>query len=273
MLHSFPVPSVVARLLVVAALFIVATDADAKGKRGGSSSSSSSKAQGKADADEKGSSGPSLNIRNNSSSSSSSSSSSTAPMLGNGLAPMQPLAAPTSAGDQEEAAKRAARLEALEREQAERAAAAKAAAEAERQALEKAAEKAAADRSAARAAEERAEAARVAAAAEKKRRDDAVVASDVDRVMQRALADYPLLKTPEGAPMLQKILARQQVLVGRGMYPSIALVEAVADNAHSLAPRQKQETQPVVTAGPDAAAAPSGFGTCRWATPTVWTCK
>jgi len=252
--------------LLLAALALVAADVQAKGRKGGGTFT---KSTSKADADEKASGGgfrPQVNLRQ----SSSQPSGTQQPGLGSGLIPMQPAAgaapAEPSPVDQEEAERRAARQAASEREQAQRAAAEKAALEAQRLA----AEKAAADAAAARSAEERLQAARAAAAREKKQQEEAAIASDVDRVMQRALADYPVLKTPEGAGMLRQILARQKALEARGMYPSVALVEAVADHAHVLTPRQR-ETAMVPTAAP--AADTRAIGNCRWVTPTQWSCK
>jgi len=270
------------RVLFVAALLVMGADADAKGKRGGSSSSSSSKpSPSKADDDKK---GITINVRTGSSSSSSSgpSSSFSSPGrsgLGGTLIPIPGGAAQPQ--DPEEAARRAQHMAAFERAQAEKAAAQKAMEE-KMEADRLAAEKAAADRAAQRAAEEKAEAAKQQAALEKKKREDAVIASDVDRVLERAKADYPVLRTPAGEPMMQAILARQQVLIKRGMYPSIAMVEAVADHSHTLATSQKKETMvtPVVaTPAPAAAQQPaagtqsSAFGGCRWVTPTQWSCK
>lgn len=268
------------RVLCVAALLAVAADADAKGKRGGSSSSSSSSSKSTSSKpdDDKKDKGITVNIRSGSSSSSSSGTgSSFSSPGGQGMGGhMVPIPA---AQDPEEASRRAAQMAAIERQQAEKAAQMKALEE-KMEADRLAAEKAAAERAAQRSAEEKAEAARQQAALEKKKREDAVIAADVDRVLERARTDYPVLRTPEGEPMMQAILARQQVLVKRGMYPSIAMVEAIADHSHALATAQKRETlvTPVVVspAGTGAAQQPtqsSAFGGCRWVTPTQWSCK
>jgi hypothetical protein len=274
-------PGTALRVLLVAALLAVAADADAKGKRGGSSSSSSSSSKSTSTKhdDDKKDKGITVNIRSGSSSSSSSGTGSSFSSPGGMGGHMVPIPA---AQDPEEAARRAAQMAAIERQQAEKASQMKALEE-KMEAERLAAEKAAAERAAQRAAEEKAEAARQQAALEKKKREDAVVAADVDRVLERARTDYPVLRTPEGEPMMQAILARQQVLVKRGMYPSIAMVEAIADHSHALATAQKRETMvtPVVVtpASTGAAQQPatgtqsSAFGGCRWVTPTQWSCK
>jgi hypothetical protein len=272
-----PIATGLASAILFAALAIAAGDAGAKGKRSGSSSSAKSSGSSKHDDDKGGGFSPNITIRQSNSSSSSGGTQSPA----TGFVPISPATGGAAAGtaarepspiDQEEAERRAARIAAAERERAEKEAAARAAAEAERER----ADRLAAERAAQRAAEEKAEAARQAAAAEKKRQEAAAVASDVDRVLQRAYADYPVLKTPEGAPLLQQILARQKVLEGRGLYPSVALVEAVADHAHALAPRQKEASM-VPAAGTAAPATPAkdprAMGNCRWVTPTRWACE
>ena len=255
--------AIACRCVLLAALVAGAADADAKGRRSGGSSTSS-KADSKKEAPPR---QATIVIRR--SSSSSSSGSTAMPFVQDGLVPIAPAAA--AEPDPEEPARRAARDAAIEQAQLEKAAAARAAFE-KAEADRLAGEKAAAERAAQRAAEEKAEAARLAAAQEKKRREDAVSAADVDRVLQRAISDYPVLKTPEGEPVLQAILERQKVIQARGVYPSIAMVEAVADHAHVLAPRQKAEAKPVaqaVATEDDAKA----FGGCRWITPSRWGCN
>ncbi|HSV48240.1 MAG TPA: hypothetical protein VLJ58_20795 [Ramlibacter sp.] len=245
--------------LLLLALASLSPDADARGK-GRSSSSASSRSN--ADANR----GTTVILRNGSSSSSGSSQSS----LGNDLVPIEPGAGPGSANL--EPARTPEEQAAIDRARAalavkERAALEKA--EADRIAAEQLAEKQAAERAATRAAAERAEAARLAAALEQKRREEAAVAADVDRVLKRAMADYPLLAMPEGGAVLQQILARQKVLAAQGMYPSIAMVEAVADHAHVLAPRHKQ--QKTVEAAPAAQA--RTVGGCRWVSAAEWSCN
>lgn len=259
----------VLRALLLSALVVGVASAEAKGKIrvGGSSSSKSTgnKTSSTKDDDKKDSGGysPTVNLRQSSSGTSTSGS-----PLTNGLVPIQPGGALTAQEDPEAAARRAA---SIERAVADRAAAKRAAeekAEAERMALDKAAAEAAAEK----AAIDKAEAARAAAELAKKKREEAAVAADVERVLERAKADYPLLRTPEGDSVLQMILDRQKVLVGRGMYPGIAMVEAVADHQHVLVPRQK--TAAPVAAAVDVGAAGPGktIGSCRWVTPTQWAC-
>ncbi|AMO22001.1 hypothetical protein GCM10027034_22770 [Ramlibacter solisilvae] len=167
----------------------------------------------------------------------------------------------------EEAARHAALLEADERDQAQKVAAKKAAAEkaeADRLAFEQAA-------NARQAAEEKAKADQLAAERRKKQHEDSTVVSDVDRVLQRARADYPVLSTPEGQPLLARIVDKQKALVATGMYPSMAMVQAVADHEFLLRPAAPQP------AAPEAEQATAGqtqaFGGCRWVTPTQWACN
>lgn len=258
----------VLRALLLSAVVVGVADAEAKGKvRIGSNVGKSSKptdstASRDKDDDTRKGGGTHLNLRQSSSGRSSPSGS----PLTNNLAPIQ-AGGRAAAEDPEEAARRAASIERAQAEKAEARRIAAERAEAERIA----AEKAEAERAAQKTAEEKAEAAKQAAAQEKKRREDAAVAADVDRVLERAKNDYPVLRTPEGEPTLQAILERQKVLVRQGMYPSIAMVEAVADHQHALTPRQKPAAAPVATAAQGTTAAKT-FGGCRWVTPTQWGC-
>lgn len=169
--------------------------------------------------------------------------------------------------DPEEQARRAAAVASFERALGERAAARQAEAE-HAEALRQAEARLAAQR----AAEERSEAARQAAALEQHKRAQATQDAEVEQVLERAKNDHPLLRTPEGEPILRSILQRQQVLRARGVYPSIAMVEAVADHSGALRPR--------VRTTPDVTPAPLGepdhsktYGNCRWVTPYTWSCK
>ena len=174
------------------------------------------------------------------------------------------------AQDHEEEARRVANQAIVQRQQAQKAAAAKLLAE-KVEADRVAAEKAAAARAAQAAAEQRAAAARVAAAIEKKRAEEAAVAADVEQVLQRARADYPMLATAQGEPVLRKIIDRQQALIARGAYPSVAMVEAISDHAHMLAPQRQQ--QPKVGAGETARPVQSRtFDGCRWVSSIKWSC-
>jgi hypothetical protein len=256
-------PRAACQLMLLAALVAASLPADAK-RRGGSSSRSSSSSHND---QQESSGGPSITIRTNSSSSSSSSSSASqiAPGASSGFIPITP---PPAGGERD--TRTPEQLAAIERAEAQKAAEQKAIAEkqeADRLASERlaAAQKAAADRA------EMAERARVAAVQEAKRREQAAAISDTDRVLQRAKSDYPVLNTPAGEPVLQKILARQKALVERGAYPSVAMVEAVADHAYELTPRQVAQPQAVSTAAP--AAKPNSFGNCRWASATQWVCN
>ena len=192
---------------------------------------------------------------------------------GGPASPTAPKAEEPRSADAEEAARRAAFLA---RQAADKAAAERAAAE-RAEADRLAAERAEADRQAQRIAAEKAEAAKRQADIDRKRRDEAAVASDVDRVLARAKDDHPVLRTPEGAPLLQRILDRQKALVARGMYPSIAMVEAVADHRDFLAPNRTVAATPAAAAVPTSTStsnAPhAAMGSCRWVTPTQWSCK
>jgi hypothetical protein len=248
------------RILVLVALLAVVADADAKGRRGGGSRSSSSSASSKSE-----SSGNTIHLRSSSSSSSSNGSSQSVPSTGG----------PTASGEStrsepeltpEEAARRAALLEAYERKQAEEAAARRASiekAEADRMAAEQAA-------AARKAAEDKAKADKLAADLQKKQLDQAAIVSDVDRVLLRAKGDYPVLNTPEGAPLLARIMARQKELAADGLYPSIAMVQAIADHDSLLRPVGRY--QPPATQAAQATQ-PGQAGGCRWVTPTQWGCK
>ena len=154
-----------------------------------------------------------------------------------------------------EAARRAAVMEASEREQAEKAAARKAAAD-------------------------RAEADRIAAAkaaAARKAAAESAAAAEVESVLQRAKGDYPVLNTPQGEPVLASIKERQKELAATGMYPSVAMVQAVARHEHLLRRPEARASfavaRPAQAANQPAAEDATSIGNCRWATPLVWSCK
>ena len=276
------------RILLVAALLAGAADADARRLRG-SSGASSSRSTGsttgsstgqpssaKVDSDKPDSDGfkPRLNFRG------SSSRSGAQAVPGGGEDEDQAAAGnrvrPQTLRERQETARRIATASAASRADAEKAAAAKAAAdlaETNRQA----AEKADAERALLRTAEEQAEAVRMAAALEKKKREDALIAADVDRVLQRARSDYPVLKTAEGEFLLRKIMERQKALAESGMYPSVAMVQAISDHSYALEPpRQPQMEMVSASVGPAQASrggAWKSFDGCRWASPIQWTCN
>lgn len=266
-------------ILLAAALIALPGDADARGggRRGGGSSSSpaAKPAPGKSASDRD---GPTININIRTSPRTSSPSGVAGPgaaaLSSGSRLQMKPIPV-EEPPDPEEQARRAAAMAAYEKAMSDKAAAQ---AEAKRQAAERAEaerlalEKAEAARAAQKAAEERAEAARQAAAIEQKKREQAAVAADVDRVLERARDDYPVLRTPEGEPLLRSILARQKVLQARGMYPATAMVEAVADHSDALQPRRKAEA-PVAAGAPQQARDHSKtYGNCRWVTPYTWSC-
>lgn len=254
-------------ILVTVLALTAAPPAQAKRRGGGSKSTPTAQRAH----DNEPSKGTTIHLRSGSSSSSSSTSQSLAPE--GGFSPVGSGAQPQRAEDKEEAARRAAAAAAYDRKKAEEQAAKQAALE-KLEAQRQAAEKAAADQ---RSAAERAEAARLAAAAEEKRRAEAAVQADVDRILQRAMADFPVLKTPQGEHVLQMILARQQALIQqRDLYPSIAMVEAVADHAEMLRVRPRL-VMPVVSPVSFKSEAPAvdptaAFGGCRWVNPSKWAC-
>lgn len=270
-------PGTAFHLVLCAALLAVVADADAKGRRGGGSSSRSTP-HTSSDHDSSSGSGTTITIRNSGSSSSSSSSSAVpsagfATGVGAGAAARgssggtQPTWGPATPLTPEEEAKRAAAMTTYEREQAERLAEQKAAAE-KREADRLADEKAASARALQKSSEERAAAAKIAAEQDKKRREDAAVAAEANQILQRAKADYPVLNTAEGQVVLQQILDKQKALQAKGLYPSVAMVEAVADHAHMLTPKVK-----VAAPAAPVAQAPKTIGGCRWVTPTQWGCS
>ncbi|MEP6823712.1 MAG: hypothetical protein ABI919_02755 [Ramlibacter sp.] len=260
------------QLILCTALLAAVADADAKGgRRSGSSSKSHSSSDH--DSSSGGSSGTTINLRSSGSTSSSSTSNSSS-----GIVPAAAAARGTATGTKptwepatplspEEEAKRAAAMTGYERDQAEKLAGQKAAAE-KRETDRLAEEKAASQRALQKTNEERAAAARLAADEDRKRREAAAVNAEADQVLQRAKADYPVLKTAEGQAVLQQILEKQKALQARGLYPSVAMVEAVADHAHVLTPKANATPQ----AAP-VAQAPKTIGGCRWVTPTQWGCS
>lgn len=260
-------------IVLLAALFAFVADADAKGKRSSSSSSkSTSSSKPKEKEDESSITLPRVSIRSGSSSTSTSTSAAAGGALGSNLVPID--REPTQL-EKEDADKRAVQMAAYERDQAQKMAERRAAAE-RAEAERIAAEQAAQARAAQKAAEQKAAEDKLAAAEAQKKRDAAAVTADVDRVLQRAKTDYPILGTAEGASLLQSIMDRQKLLAARGMYPSVAMVEAVADHREALTPRMKREPvamQPESAATAQSEQAAKAYGNCRWVTPYQWSCK
>jgi hypothetical protein len=270
---SRPLPrtaTAVFQVILAAALLASFAPADAKGRRSSSGSRSSSSSAH--DNNNNSGGGTHLTIRTGSGSSSSSSStgSQVAPGTSDSFEPIKPQAGRTP--QRETDTRTPEQLAAIERAQAQKDAEQKAAAdkaEADRLAAERllAAQKAAADKA------EAAERARVVAAQDAKRREQANIQAEADRVLQRAMSDYPVLRTQAGEPVLQRILARQKELMEKGTYPSIAMVEAVADYKHQLTPRPQTQAAAAPAPAPAPAAQPGTFGSCRWASPTQWVCN
>lgn len=101
-----------------------------------------------------------------------------------------------------------------------------------------------------------------------KRAEEAAVSADVQRVLRLAIQDYPVLATPAGQPLLTRIMNRQLALKAQGVYPSVAMVEAISDNVHVLGPRPTQQAQ-VVSSNTTQPRVVTG---CRWVTPIKRTC-
>lgn len=247
-------------LAMAAALLAAPLDAEAKGGRRLGGGGSIGRSAATADKEAAGTTGTHLTLRPGASSRRSAADEESAASPGRVRVV---LPGPAPAADPEEEARRA-------KAAAERAEAQKAAAERAEE-LRRSAEKLEAQRAAQRTAEEQAEEARLAAAAERKKRAQSAVQAEVEAVLERARNDYPVLRTPEGEPTLRAILQRQKVLQASGVYPSIAMVEAVADHADALRPRQRTHA-----AAPQADATPDyskTYGNCRWLDPYTWSCK
>ena len=259
-------------IVLAAALLAAAGDAEARGGRRGGSSIGKAAARAESERSAT-SSGTHLNIRTGRSSSGNDSAPEAGEPSGRVRAVL-PGAAPAREPDPEELARRAAALASYEKHTAEHAArkAETQRAEADRaEAQRGAAEKLDAHVASQRAAAERDEAARQTAELEKKKRERSVQDAEVELVLERARNDHPVLRTPEGEPILRAIIDRQKVLQARGMYPSVAMVEAVADHTSSLRARARPEPKPEApAAAPDYSRT---YGNCRWVTPYEWGCS
>lgn len=244
---------------LAAVLLAAVADVDAKPKRRSSGKDEPAKTE---------SSAPKIRVTVRNGSDSSTATSLSGTPGGDALVPIDGAAGSFGTSEQD-TAERAARRAELERARAAKAEAAQEEAlkaEAARQAMIRAAAEQAA-------AQARTEAARLEAEREKQRRAEALVAEDAERVLRRAMDDYPVLRTPAGEPVLQRIRERQQALVARGLYPSIAMVEAVADHQHALLDRMAGgDRRPAAVPVQAAAQAPVSLGNCRWATPLKWVC-
>jgi len=248
---SLTILSAAGRVFLLLALVAFVADINAKG-RGGRSSSSAG-ASKKSDSE---SSGTTIRLR---APTSSQSTGGAMPATATAADSAEPAPPPIDFNKPEtlspaEAARRAAAMEASEREQAEQAAARKAAAD-------------------------RAEADRVAAAkaaAARKAAAESAVAAEVESVLQRAKGDYPVLNTPQGEPVLASIRERQKEIAATGVYPSVAMVQAVAHHEfllHRPEPRASFAVAPPAQAASQPAADATSIGGCRWVTPIVWSCK
>ncbi|ROZ74315.1 hypothetical protein [Ramlibacter sp. WS9] len=245
--------SAAGRVFLLLALVAFVAEVDAKG-RGGRSSSGAG-ASKKSDSE---SSGTTIRLRGPTSSQSTGGA---MPATATAADSAEPAPPPIDFNRPEtlstaEAARRAALMDASEREQAEQAAARKAVAD-------------------------RAEVDRIAAskaAAARKAAAESAAAAEVESVLQRAKGDYPVLNTAQGEPVLASIKERQKELAATGMYPSVAMVQAVARHEHLLRrpeARASFAVAPPAQAGSQPAAEEdaTSIGNCRWVTPLVWSCK
>lgn len=60
--------------------------------------------------------------------------------------------------------------------------------------------------------------------------------ADLKKVADRAVSDYPYLNTPAGAPVMERIIERRDLLIQQGVHPPIALTRAVNAFAPAYAP-------------------------------------
>lgn len=256
-------------VLAVAAMLLCTAPAEARRRGGGGYHGGSGSSHGSSShttSKDSGSSLPGIHIRSSGGSGNQAAGGSGFAPQGSSLGPLQRIDTPMTP---EEAERKAATMAALEKARAEKAAIAAAEADAARRQLEKLAE----ERAAQAAAQERLEAERQQAALEQRKRADALLAAEVESVLERAMGDYPVLRTPAGQHWVEAIRARQKVLQERGLYPSVAMVEAVADHGHVLAPRRPALVPVALSAAArEPAPAPREIGNCRWRTPVIWAC-
>lgn len=97
--------------------------------------------------------------------------------------------------------------------------------------------------------------------------------ADLEEVSARAVREFPYLDTPEGQPVLEKIVARRNELIREGTSPALALTRAVNQYAAAYAPQPPEKrAAEVVPVKP-----PQNQGTdasgCRWITPQQWSCN
>lgn len=96
---------------------------------------------------------------------------------------------------------------------------------------------------------------------------------DLQRASEAAIKDYPYLDTPDGQRAIDKIMAKRDLLIYQGVYPSDALRQAVNDHAPFNAPRAPKEAPKTELNSPEPVKH-SGFPSeCRWVTPQDWSCK
>lgn len=99
----------------------------------------------------------------------------------------------------------------------------------------------------------------------------AEVQADLNAIAARAVNDYPYLDTPAGQEVLDKIFKKRNDLIREGVYPSIALTQAINAYAAANAPRANKvkESEPAPVEGNHSGFPPE----CRWVTPQEWSCK
>ncbi len=97
--------------------------------------------------------------------------------------------------------------------------------------------------------------------------------ADLEEVSARAVREFPYLDTPEGKPVLDKIVARRNELIQEGTSPALALTRAVNQYAAAYAPQPLEKRATVVVP----VKPPQNQGTdasgCRWVTPQQWSCN
>jgi hypothetical protein len=97
--------------------------------------------------------------------------------------------------------------------------------------------------------------------------------ADLEAVSARAVREFPYLDTPEGKPVLDKIVARRNELIQEGTSPALALTRAVNQYAAAYAPQPPEKRATVVVP----VKPPQNQGTdasgCRWVTPQQWSCN
>jgi len=101
---------------------------------------------------------------------------------------------------------------------------------------------------------------------------DAQAIADLNFIAARAIDDFPVLGTLEGTPLMEKIIARRDQLMWSGMYPSVALTQAVNEVMPSYLPAKAANTSPDQQRA-IIKPAPVAQNGCRWTSLKDWTCN